>query len=369
MGNKVIASISVLKPVNDTRAFGKIATSLAQTNKYEINIIGFWVKNIPKHPDIRFHPLFRFGRLSARRLLAPWQVFKLLLKLKPEVVIVNTHELLFVTCLNKILFGGLVLYDVQENYYRNIRYTDTYPWLLRIPLALYVRAWEKICSPLIDHFLLAENSYQRDLGFLGKRATVIQNKTSITPVTERNKPKSDITTFLYSGTISTNYGIFDAVSFVSDLNRNKKCARLVIAGHCADKAVYRKLISKIQPFDYIELIGGKEPVPHELIIEAMEKADFALLPYRLDMSIIRCIPTKIYECIALRLPMVMRPNPPWIQLCNQYQACMPCKFDKTEPDFLNLLLYKKFYSKGDPGLITWKHEAPKLLAVMNALPT
>ena len=79
MAKKGIASISVLKPVTDSRAFEKVATSLAQTNKYEINIIGFWTKKIPDHSNIRFHPIFHFHRLSPRRLLAPWMAVQKLL--------------------------------------------------------------------------------------------------------------------------------------------------------------------------------------------------------------------------------------------------------------------------------------------------
>jgi hypothetical protein len=174
-------------------------------------------------------------------------------------------------------------------------------------------------------------------------------------------------TFIYSGTISENYGVFDALKFVSDLNKTKTRARLTMVGFCSKKSTYKKIKRQIAGMDYVQLIGGREPVLHDLIIAEMNKADFALLPYRLDRSIIRCIPTKMYECIALRLPMVMRPNPPWMKLCNAYQACMPCKFDDTRPDFLDLLVHKKYYTKGDADRITWDNEATKLLRLMETI--
>jgi hypothetical protein len=50
------------------------------------------------------------------------------------------------------------VYDLQENYYQNIRYTDTYPPVIRHLLASTVRSVERISAPLVDHFLLAEKS-------------------------------------------------------------------------------------------------------------------------------------------------------------------------------------------------------------------
>lgn len=42
MDDKIkILIASVLKPADDVRSYSKIGQSLAQTNKYEVNIIGF----------------------------------------------------------------------------------------------------------------------------------------------------------------------------------------------------------------------------------------------------------------------------------------------------------------------------------------
>jgi hypothetical protein len=366
MNIKKVASVSVLKPVDDIRALGKIADSLAQTNKYEINIIGFVAKKTDHLPNIHYHPIFDFPRLHPARLLAPFAVFRLLRAIRPDIVIVHTHELLVAVCLYKRLYGAKTVYDVQENYYRNIRFTTTYPALIRLPLALIVRSWEKVCAPAIDHFLLAESSYARDLSFVGNRYTIIENKTTLQPVEKRAVPDKDTMVFLYSGTISVNYGIFDALAFYH-IMRKAAPARLIIAGHCAKRSTLRRLQEAIADDPHITLIGGAEPVPHEDIVDAMRQAHFALLPYHLDRSIIRCIPTKIYECIALRLPMIIRTNPLWLKLCNQYQACITSGFTNADPDFAHLLRHKKFYTKGDYSAIGWHTEKAKLADLFDSL--
>ncbi len=51
---------SVLKPVTDTRMYEKIGRSIGQTKKYEVNIIGFYRKNLPVELNIKFNPIFNF---------------------------------------------------------------------------------------------------------------------------------------------------------------------------------------------------------------------------------------------------------------------------------------------------------------------
>jgi hypothetical protein len=63
MSKKVVAILSVLKPVDDTRNLEKIASSLGNTNKYDINIIGFEAKNLPDVQNITCHPIIQFRQI------------------------------------------------------------------------------------------------------------------------------------------------------------------------------------------------------------------------------------------------------------------------------------------------------------------
>src|SRR5699024_4005215 len=124
-----------------------------------INIIGFWSKNIPTIPSMRFFPIFHFKRNNLKRIFASWKYYNLLLEVKPSIIIVTTAELLIVSVVYKILFGSKLCYDVQENYYRNIRYTHTYPKLIRNGLAWIVKAIENCSDKWIDQYFLAEECY------------------------------------------------------------------------------------------------------------------------------------------------------------------------------------------------------------------
>ncbi len=366
--NKItIAIVSVLKPVNDSRNYEKTGLSISQRNKYTVNIIGYWVKNIPEVKNITFHPLFNFNRTHPDRLWASWKIYKKLLQLKPELIIATTHESLIVICLYKIIFGTKILYDIQENYYRNIRFTYTYPPLLRTLLALYVRGVEKLCDRWIDHYTLAEQSYSGDLKFTIGKSTVIENKTPLKPSNRIKKKYSSRIQFTYTGTISENYGIYDGIAFIDRLHQINPHVHLVIAGYCAKKGTWKRILRKTKGKDYITIRGGDHLLSHDQIIKEIEIADFVILPYQLDRSIIRCIPTKIYECIVLKTPMIIRPNPLWLKLCNQFNACMPCNFKDEDEHFLRLILNRNYYTKGDATVISWENEEIKLLKVIEKL--
>src|SRR5690606_9831177 len=99
---------SVLKPVNDTRMFEKFAQSLIKLPGNEVHIAGFWANAISNSPEIIFHPIFSFPRLSLGRMAAQWKYYKLLRELKPEVIIANTFELLPVTLLYRIFHSTVI---------------------------------------------------------------------------------------------------------------------------------------------------------------------------------------------------------------------------------------------------------------------
>lgn len=364
-----IAFASVLKPVDETRMYEKMGLSLDQTNKYEINIIGFSTKNVFVPNRITWHPIFDRHRLSFTRLLAPLKCFKTLLKVKPEIIIFNTPELLIVICLYKIIFGGKIIYDVLENYRDNILYTDTYPYLARPVLANLVRCLEWMGRPFVDHYFLAEKSYAVELKFTKNKRTVIENKFK-GPGRESLKTKvsHDSITLLFSGTIAQGYGIFEAIRLVDKLYRLRENTRLIIIGYCAKKGVLQRIRQEIKDKPYIRLIGGDMPVPHTKIIEAIEKADIGLVAYRPNKSTDNCMPTKIYEYMAYRLPMILQNNPYWVDFCQPHQACIPIDFSSFDAkSILGKYDTTDFYSAGIPMDIHWEKEESKMLKTFENL--
>lgn len=367
---KVVVA-SLLKPIDDTRMFEKFGLSMAETNKYDINIIGFDSKNVRSAKGITFHPSLPFERMSFQRLIQPWKTFRKLIKVKPEVTIVNTHELLIVTSIYKILFGGKFIYDIRENYVKNIRETNVFPWPLRLPLSLWVRFKEWLSKPFIDYYFLAERVYQKQLPFLSKKSVVIENKYA--PQAEEStayrSPDPSYIDLLYTGTISESNGVFDAIDITKSLHLCNSKIRLRIVGYCALKRDLIRLKKEIEPYDFIELNGGDHLVPHSEIVEAIQKADFGFVLKKPNNGMNDDkILTRLFEYTANQLPILLLNNPTWVEFCEQFNAAIevnPQDFNAQE--LLSKMKNTSFYTQGDTSTSLWNSEKEKLLDVLESI--
>ncbi len=372
MAQRQIVIASVLKPVLDTRLFEKLGLSLAQKNKYEVNIIGFWSKKIPTIPSVRFHPIFTFKRNSLKRLAASWKYYKLLIKVKPELIIVSTPELLLVSVLYKILFGTKLCYDVQENYYRNIRYTPTYPRAIKTVLASFVKLLEDGAERWIDLYLLAEECYTYERNFPEHKSAVILNKFRPLKPVKLAKPLAELPhiRFLYTGTIAENYGIFKAIELTKNISKIYPNVSLTIIGYSADEALIHKVSDSIVNAPFIYLKTDSKPIPHEEIVAFMSKADFAILPYQPDKSIENCFPTKIWEYMAHGLPMIIQSHKRWADYCQKHESCIAINFNQYDPhQIIESILTQKFYPFGPPNDVFWHSEELTLIKAIEKVLT
>lgn len=354
---------SVLKPVDDTRMYEKFALSLDQTNKYDINIIGFYVKKLPHAKNITFHRLFRFERLDPSRLFAPWLSLKRYIKLKPELIIINTHELLLVTQLYKIIFGCKVIYDVRENYYRNVLYTDSFPKLIKPILATYIRIKEYTSRLLVDHYFLAEKHYEKEFSFTKGKSTVIQNKYKLLPAVDLPlaPPSGPEIRLVFTGTLAESTGVFEAIAIATKLHAADPSIRLDIIGRCAKKSTYQRLMRTIENKDFIHLKGGLELVSHEDILYAIKEADFGIIFYPANRSTLNTMPTKLFEYLGNRLSILLQHHEPWVAFCAKYNAAVT-----ISPEDLNAAetlrkMKAKSPNKSPDDEILWQAEEKILL--------
>jgi glycosyltransferase involved in cell wall biosynthesis len=361
---------SVLKPVNETRMYEKFAKSLLKLSDVEIHIAGFSpTKNSKTEHHIYLHTLFSESRLHISRIGAQFKLFRLLLKVKPQLLIVTTHEILTVSILYKLLFRAVLIYDVQENYYRNIRFTPTFPPFIRNIIASGVRLVEILTRPFVDFYLLAERNYESEFSFSRNKSCIIENKfknEGITPVFKqelRINPKHSIR-FLYSGTIAEVYGIFKTIELIKKLHDFNSNITLTIIGYSTKKETLNKLISEIKNYPFINLIGGDAPVPHSEILNEIQNSDIGILSYLPNKSTENCIPTKLYEYLSLYLPIIIPPNPIWASITTPYNASITFDFITSKPEELLENLNQHIFYTSKPEHTTWDSEEIKLLEIV-----
>lgn len=366
MKKRRILIASLLKPIDDTRMFEKMGVTFSDAGNYEVYIIGYPSKVKPAYPNIHFFRLNPFDRISFGRLWAPLKVALKIYQVKPHVLIVNTHELLIVASVNRIFFGTRIIYDIQENYFRNTLYSEAFPQLLRPLLALWIRAKEKITSPLFHWFCLAEKGYENEFKFFKNRYTIIENKAML-PAGLKRTAKPGYSHLLFSGTLAESTGIFEAILLAVKLHELDSSIRLTIVGHCAKPELLRKIKSTIASHDFITLIGGDQLVPHQEIVKVISTSHFGIICYPHSPHTANSIPTKLYEYLSYQLPIITQVNPAWEKLMSPCQAGITIDFQKFNPQaLLEEMKVGSFYTQPAENT-TWDSEAKKLLELLKTI--
>jgi hypothetical protein len=305
---------SVLKPLKDPRAYYRFAKSLRETNKYSINIIGFSEKYISDENEVTFSRIFCHKRNHPSRILAPirfiWQLFKN----PPRILIVTTFELLLAAVLGKLILKYKLIYDVQENYARNLNYNQTQKGIgLKLSLA-YIKLNEKIAAYFIDQYLFAESCYVSELPLM-RPFLVLENKS----ILNSNQKTINLSTkkslnFIISGTLTPAYGIEAGLKWFLAIEKFYPGSTLQLIGH-VPMPTFRERLSRIAASNSsIQLQISELPIPYTEILEAYKLADCCIMPYQQLPSIAPKIPSKLYECLAMGIPVFFPQNPLWTAL-------------------------------------------------------
>lgn len=359
-----ICLISLLKPADDIRMYQKLGNSLAQRfPKTEIHLLGFDAEKPEKAPqNIYFHPLFKFYRLSFKRFLASFKVLQWLVKNKPQITIICTFELLPILMLYKIFYKTKLVYDVQENYFRNILYTKVFPKFLRLPLAYAVRLIERMGHFFVSDYFLAEECYKEEMPLMQKKGIVLANKVKKENLTLSNaiSKQSDFLKLSLVGTISKDYGVFEVLEWIEKLKEKIPNLELSITGFCPNPKDFEQLEKKLENRDFVKQNFAQKPISNQVILQTMQNSDILLLPYQVNQSVAKRIPTKMYEALALGLPMLIQNNQYWENFLTQNfpeASFQMIDFRNTNSpiDFLyNLQTYKIMQN------IFWEEEEEKM---------
>lgn len=366
MKKRRLVLASILKPVDDVRMSEKLGATLAKLPASEVIIIGYPAAAPPTNSSVIQMPLSRFKRLSMARLLAPVEVLRKCIKVKPDLLVVNTHELLIVAVINRILFGTRVCYDIRENYFHNIWYTSTF-WIgLRPLLGAWVRLKEWLLAPFFLQFFLAEKSYAHELGFIGNKYLVLENK-AVLPEGFTRKPDPEKRQLLFTGTLAASTGVFEAIEITKKLHEVDSRFTLNILGYCPIPATLNRIQQAIDRCPFISLTGGDKLVPHELIRNAIQASYAGIISYPDSPHLNRKMPTKLYEYTAGKLPILLTLNPLWVEFCAPFPAAVPVDFGNPDlPDILRQLDSTLYYTTPSDHVF-WHSEEPALLAWLNKI--
>lgn len=328
-----ITIAQTLKPVDDTRAFEKIACSITKRKSYEVNIIGFPSKNLEKKRKINYHFLPTFRRLSITRLMLQFIVFNMYRKQRPRLVITSSPELLIITVLYKLLFSCKMIYDIRENHALNIVSQGHYAKIVTPLIAFLVRMIETFSSYFCDHILLAESCYEHQLKFIHHSTfDILENKLS-TMYQPSDKKSKNYRKLVFTGNLSETSGVMRAIELVKKIRFQLPDVTLTIIGHAPLKSFYKELKTIAETNDHIALVGGNRQVSHGEIMNLISSSNImAIVSYQINPSNKNKLPTKIYEYLGMGIPYLTEESAHWTAETSNYPHCIPINFETPDVD-------------------------------------
>ncbi|MBS1951333.1 MAG: hypothetical protein OJF59_003187 [Cytophagales bacterium] len=362
--NRIVLA-SVLKPVDEPRMFERLGQSLA-TNGYEVFIIGQVPASAKIVEGVHFVSHNKINRISTRRIMIRFKILKKIFSIRPNILIVTTHELLGIALLYKLLTRNKIVYDVQENYCMNLMHTHAWPQILRWPMAMTIRLKETFSAPFISKFILAENCYSHELFFTKNNSVVVENKCRV-PTGFLRKPSHENIKLIFTGTLAESTGIFQAIALAKKLYTEEPLIRLKIVGYCPMQSTLKKIHNEIRNSHFITITGGDEFVSHEVILKEIASAHFGIVYYPHSPHTINKIPSKLYEYLACQLPILLQPNPKWINLCQPHHSCIVVDFGHLDTaSILSKTKEGKFYPS-EIDSAKWPVEEATLIACIKSL--
>jgi glycosyltransferase involved in cell wall biosynthesis len=364
---KKIAITSHLKPIDDQRHFLKLAISMAKTNKYEVNIIGFGTKNIENNENIQFLSLEPYQSPFINRLVSSLRILKKVIQLKPSIWIGNHPELLIVMIAYRILFGGKIVYDLQENYKLNLIHQHQYSRFFKYIAAYALRAMEYISKPFISGYILAEQVYATQLAFTKSKYVILENKAieGIHVKAEIDLAIEKPTKFIFTGNISEISGADKAIMLFKNLKAANKDLELKLVGHCPNRDFYLKLLRLIDNDKAITLIVSNEPLPYFTIYNHLINSHLAILAYSQNTSNEGKFPTKYYEYNAYQIPYLIDSDSAWRYLEGDYGISITFK-NFNYHKIRQLWLSKQKLNVSNKRYL-WQPQEPDLYAFLEKL--
>lgn len=355
---------SVLKPVDDVRAYWKLSQSIAKTNKYEVNIIGNATKKAFHHENIITHPHELLRTEWIKRIFIREKILWKILHIKPKLLIITTPELLNVALLSRMLTGCRIIYDVQENYYLNgTRINPTFP---KVIYGLIVRLKELLTRPFIAEYWLAEACYERQLNFVSEKHTIVENKAFGQPI---KSDKIDQLNILFSGTISSYAGVEKAVDFYKVLIKKKADSKLNIIGQVHDLKLKEKLESEARNLPGLQLNISLNPIPYSEILTAIQESNLGIIGYTPTSVNREKTPTKLYEYSRYKLPYLVQADTHWSKIGEHLGGAIAVDFNELNVAEIlkNLSNSNSLFTNEYPHDATWEKESEKITTSLDRL--
>ncbi len=245
----------------------------------------------------------------ARRFQRPglWgRIIRLVKQLQPDVVHFHAPELLLIA---PLLRPAQLIYDCEESY---AEATLIKPWIprpMRLPLSRGVAFLEPWLARYTDVIVVTVDSHVDRFLVTGKPIVILHNFPLLSDF-GLSRQETSGKTIIHLGSQTEERGTHILIEAMSQVVKRVPDAHLLLVGPFdgpKQEVEARQLIADYGLGDSITLTGE---VPYTAVPQWIARADVGLIALQATEKFETCVPTKLFEYMGSRLPVVSSDLPP-----------------------------------------------------------
>ncbi|EUJ51011.1 glycosyltransferase [Paenilisteria rocourtiae] len=304
-----VMMFSSVHTFKDARILFKEAYTLCEkyaVDFYAIGNVGE-VKAYEKK-GLKIHLLAKKSRL--KRFLTILEIKKAIKASDAKYFHFHDPELLtLVPFIRKMKPDGIIIYDMHENFPEAVKSKNWLPKSIRKPLAKSIQKIEKRLMRNLDGIIFAEESYKKYYEHVKADKIDIYNYPTHMAKNIDNKSAKPLT-MIYIGRIAKVRGIFEMLELVKMFQEEGTEIKLQLIG-LADNDLLQEMQAFIQGNRLEKMVEYSSYIEYSKIKEYYSKADIGLCLLHPIPNYLESLATKIFEYMAMSLPMVVSDFPAW----------------------------------------------------------
>jgi len=317
---------------------------------------------------IRILALPKIENRTHRILILTLRAFWMALRQKADIYHLHDPELLSVGMLLKLIKGKKVIYDVHEDYGKQMLSKPYILKIIRKGVGFLVRGIEYFSSKLFDAIIAAtddilKNFYYHKLAVSVKNYPILSN-FSIGRQTRKTEKK--VFSLIYVGGLDEIRGITQIVRALEPFDSDDQL-KLTLCGRFSPTR-YELEVRALEGFKRVEYLGWIDPHEIPTLLEMQDAGIVCLHPI---MNYVTSLPLKLFEYMAAGLPVIASNFPLWKEIV-EGSGCGICVDPLNPEEIAKAIKYlmkhpgstEQMGKNGRRAVIekyTWEKEGKKLL--------
>jgi len=361
-----VCHITTVHLPSDVRIFHKECKTLASAG-YEVSLIAQHDKE-EIIDGVHIIPLPKVKNRAYRILFLPIRVLSIVLRVKADVYHFHDPELMPVGVLLGSLTRKKVIYDVHEDYPKQILSKRYIPRIARKGIAYLIGMLECVSSVFFDGIVAATDGILGDFAY-HRRAISVRNfpiMASFSNTVRIDRDSGSVLVLIYVGGLTEIRGIIQIVQALEFVNSNRR-VKLILCGKF-DPPDLEARVRILTGFEKVEYLGWMEP---REVPGLLNRADVGIVCFSPEPNHIDAMPNKLFEYAVSGLPVVASNFPLWKEVVegNKCGICVDPLNPKEIAEAIEYLIEhpdraRQMGENGRKAVLekyNWERESKKLL--------